>query len=146
MRQVLDWYKRLSKTMPDSVYAYDNASNNKELVSGKAALIMNPPSAYAVAARDKPEIAKQSGPSPRPRAQGQVRPASYYYWGIWNFSKSIPRQKACWPTWPARESRKSCAMQAPASTSRLSTASWISRSGKRRAPKYTVTTSRRGGM
>jgi ABC-type glycerol-3-phosphate transport system substrate-binding protein len=95
MRQVLDFYKRLSKTMPDSVYAYDNASNNKEMVSGKAALIMNPPSAYAVAVRDKPEIAKQMWHFSSPRGpKGRFDPAGYYYWGIWNFSKNIPTAKA----------------------------------------------------
>jgi ABC-type glycerol-3-phosphate transport system substrate-binding protein len=94
-KQVLDWYKRLSKTMPDSVYAYDNASNNKELVSGHAALIMNPPSAYAVAARDKPEIAKQLWTFSSPKGpKGRFDPAGYYYWGIWNFSKNIPAAKA----------------------------------------------------
>jgi ABC-type glycerol-3-phosphate transport system substrate-binding protein len=94
-RQVLDWYKRLAKTMPDSVYAYDNASNNKELVSGKAALIMNPPSAYAVAARDKPEIARQLWTFSSPKGpKGRFDPAGYYYWGIWNFSKSIPAAKS----------------------------------------------------
>ena len=44
-KYVLELHKRLAKTMPESVYAYDNASNNKELISGKAALIMNAPSA-----------------------------------------------------------------------------------------------------
>jgi ABC-type glycerol-3-phosphate transport system substrate-binding protein len=95
MRQVLDWYKRLSKTLPDSVYAYDNASNNKEMVSGKAALIMNPPSAYAVAVRDKPEIAKQMWTFSSPKGpKGRFDPAGYYYWGIWNFSKNIPAAKS----------------------------------------------------
>jgi ABC-type glycerol-3-phosphate transport system substrate-binding protein len=94
-RQVLDWYKRLSKTLPDSVYAYDNASNNKEMVSGKAALIMNPPSAYAVAARDKPELAKQMWHFPSPKGpKGRFDPASYYFWGIWSFGKNIPAAKS----------------------------------------------------
>ena len=94
-RQVLDWYKRLSKTLPDSVYAYDNASNNKEMVSGKAALIMNPPSAYAVAVRDKPELAKQMWHFPSPKGpKGRFDPASYYFWGIWSFGKNIPAAKS----------------------------------------------------
>jgi ABC-type glycerol-3-phosphate transport system substrate-binding protein len=95
MLQVLDWYKRLSKTLPDSVYAYDNASNNKEMVSGKAALIMNPPSAYAVAVRDKPELAKQMWTFSSPKGpKGRFDCAGYYYWGIWNFSKNIPAAKS----------------------------------------------------
>ena len=95
MRQVLEWYKRLSKTLPDSVYAYDNASNNKELISGKAALIMNPPSAYAVAVRDRPEIAEQIWTFSSPKGpKGRFDPAQYYFWGIWNFSKNIPAAKS----------------------------------------------------
>ncbi len=35
-KQVLEWFQRLAKFLPDSVYAYDNASNNKALVSGRA--------------------------------------------------------------------------------------------------------------
>ena len=95
IRQALEWYKRLSKTLPDSVYAYDNASNNKELVSGKAALILNPPSAYAVAERDQPKIAEQLWTFHSPKGpKGRFDPAGYYYWGIWNFSKNIPAAKS----------------------------------------------------
>ena len=39
--------------------AWDDASNNKWLVSGKGAMIMNPPSAWAVAKRDAPQVAEQ---------------------------------------------------------------------------------------
>ena len=95
MKQALEWYKRIAKTLPDSVYAYDNASNNKELVSGKAALIMNPPSAYAVAARDFPKIAEQLWTFSSPKGpKGRFDPAGYYYWGIWNFSKNVPTAKS----------------------------------------------------
>jgi ABC-type glycerol-3-phosphate transport system substrate-binding protein len=94
-RQVLEWYKRLAKTMPDSVYAYDNASNNKELISGRAALIMNPPSAYAVAVRDAPKVAEQLWTFSSPKGpKGRFDPAGYYYWGVWNFSKNIPAAKS----------------------------------------------------
>jgi len=94
-RQVLEWFKRLAKTMPDSVYAYDNASNNKELISGKAALIMNPPSAYAVAVRDAPKVGEQLWTFSSPKGpKGRFDPAGYYYWGIWNFSKNIPAAKS----------------------------------------------------
>jgi ABC-type glycerol-3-phosphate transport system substrate-binding protein len=94
-RQALDWFKRLAKTMPESVYAYDNASNNKALISGQSALIMNPPSAYAVAKRDAPKIAEQLWSFPSPKGpNGRYDPANYYFWGIWNFSKNIPAAKA----------------------------------------------------
>ena len=94
-RQALDWFKRLSKHLPEEVYAYDNASNNKALVSGFSALIMNPPSAYAVAKRDAPKIAEQLWTFNSPKGpHGRYDPANYYFWGIWNFSKNVPAAKA----------------------------------------------------
>ena len=94
-RQALEWFKRLSKSLPDSVYAYDNASNNKALVSGQAALIFNPPSAYAVCRRDQPKIAEQLWTFHSPKGpKGKFDPAGYYYWGIWKFSKNIPAAKS----------------------------------------------------
>jgi ABC-type glycerol-3-phosphate transport system substrate-binding protein len=55
VRQALDYYKRLMAFLPSDVPSWDDASNNKWLVSGKGALIMNPPSAWAVAKRDAPK-------------------------------------------------------------------------------------------
>src|ERR1700738_325277 len=65
-RQVLEWYQKLANTLPDSVYAYDNASNNKALISGQSALIFNAPSAWAVAKRDAPKVAEQLWTFPTP--------------------------------------------------------------------------------
>ena len=48
-----------SQFLPPDAPAWDDASNNKWLVSGKGALIMNPPSAWAVAKRDAPQVAEQ---------------------------------------------------------------------------------------
>ena len=94
-RQALDWFKRLSQHLTEDVYAYDNASNNKALISGKSALIMNPPSAHAVAQRDAPKIAEQLWTFHSPKGpKGRYDPANYYFWGIWNFSKNIPAAKA----------------------------------------------------
>jgi ABC-type glycerol-3-phosphate transport system substrate-binding protein len=94
-RQALDWFKRLSKHLPEEVYAYDNASNNKALVSGQAALIFNPPSAYAVAVRDNRKVAEQLWTFPSPKGpMGRFDPTNYYYWGIWNFSKNVPAAKS----------------------------------------------------
>ena len=45
----------LPRFFPPDAPAWDDASNNKWLVSGKGALIMNPPSAWAVAKRDAPQ-------------------------------------------------------------------------------------------
>src|ERR1700754_2444405 len=71
VRQALEFYKKLVAFLPPDVGAWDDASNNKWLVSGKGALIMNPPSAWAVAKRDAPQIAeKPCGPSFFPGSGG----------------------------------------------------------------------------
>ena len=94
-RQVLEWFQKLAKTLPDSVFAYDNASNNKALVSGQSALIFNAPSAYAVAKRDNIKIAEQLWTFPSPKGpKGRLDNSQYYFWGIWNFSKNIPAAKS----------------------------------------------------
>ena len=52
--QVLEFAQKLVKFYPDDAVSYDDASNNRALISGKSALIFNPPSAWAVAKRDAP--------------------------------------------------------------------------------------------
>ncbi len=59
VRQALEYYKKLAQWLPPDAPAWDNSSNNKYLVSGRGALIMNPPSAWAVAKRDAPQVAEQ---------------------------------------------------------------------------------------
>jgi ABC-type glycerol-3-phosphate transport system substrate-binding protein len=94
-RQALEFYKRLSQWMTPDVYAYDNASNNKALVSGKSALIFNSPSAYAVAKRDQPKVAEQLWTFHSPKGpKGRFDTANYYYWSIWNFSPNISAAKS----------------------------------------------------
>jgi ABC-type glycerol-3-phosphate transport system substrate-binding protein len=95
VRQALDYYKRLMAFLPSDVPSWDDASNNKWLVSGKGALIMNPPSAWAVAKRDAPKVAEQlwthgfaAGP------KGRFAPFVPYFWSIWNFSKNQQAAKS----------------------------------------------------
>ncbi|HYS49608.1 MAG TPA: extracellular solute-binding protein, partial [Xanthobacteraceae bacterium] len=95
VRQALDYYTRLARFFPPDAPAWDDASNNKWLVAGKGALIMNPPSAWAVAKRDAPRVAAQlwthgfpSGPN------GRFAPCVPYFWGIWNFSKNKSAAKS----------------------------------------------------
>ena len=95
VRQSLDYYKRLMAFLPADAPSWDDASNNKWLVSGRGALIMNPPSAWAVAKRDAPKVAEQlwthgfaAGP------KGRYAPFVPYFWGIWNFSKNQAAAKS----------------------------------------------------
>ena len=75
----LEWFQKLAKTLPDEVFSYDNASNNKSIVAGKTSLIFNPPSAYAVARRDAPKVADQlwTFSSPRgPKGKSRIMRSS----------------------------------------------------------------------
>jgi ABC-type glycerol-3-phosphate transport system substrate-binding protein len=94
-RQVLEWFKRLVAFLPPDVFAWDDAGNNKWLISGKGALIMNPPSAWAVAKRDAPHVAEQCWTFQSPRGpMGRFTPGQPFYWGIWKFSSNKPAAKS----------------------------------------------------
>ncbi len=95
VRQALEYYVKLAKFLPPDAPAWDNASNNKWLVSGKGALIMNPPSAWAVAKRDAPKVAEQCWTHGMPAGpKGRYAPFLPYFWGIWAFSKNKPAAKS----------------------------------------------------
>lgn len=105
VRKALDYATRLAKEYPADSPSWDDASNNKWLVSGRGAMIMNPPSAWAVAVRDAPQIAEQiwhhgmpSGPN------GRHAPFLPYFWGIWNFSKNKAAAKSLLRHMSTRES------------------------------------------
>ena len=81
--------------MPDSVFSWDNAGNNKWLVSGRGAFIVNPPSAWAVALRDAPKIAEQLWTFPSPKGpKGRFDATNFGFFGIWNFSTNKPAAKS----------------------------------------------------
>jgi ABC-type glycerol-3-phosphate transport system substrate-binding protein len=89
VRTALEYYLKLAQWLPPDAPAWDNASNNKYLVSGKGALIMNPPSAWAVAKRDAPQVAEQLWTHGMPAGPaGRYAPFLPYFWGIWNFGKN----------------------------------------------------------
>jgi len=89
VRKALDYGKRLAAFLPEDAPAWDDASNNKWLVSGKGALIMNPPSAWAVAKRDAPKVAEQCWHHGFPAGpNGRFGPFLPFFWTTWNFSKN----------------------------------------------------------
>lgn len=95
VRQALDYYARLARFFPPDAPAWDNASNNKWLISGRGALILNPPSAWAVAKRDAPQIAEQLWTHGMPAGpRGRFVPFQPFFWGIWSFSKNKPAAKS----------------------------------------------------
>ena len=94
-KQVLEWFKKLVPSLSPDVFAWDDAGNNKALISGQASLIMNPPSAWAVAVRDAPKIGEQLWTFDPPAGpKGRYDPFLPYFWGIWNFSKNKSAAKS----------------------------------------------------
>ena len=95
VRQALEYYKKLMAFLPEDAPAWDDASNNKWLVSGKGALIMNPPSAWAVAKRDAPKVAEQCWTHGFPAGPaGRFGPFLPFFWGTWKFSKNQSAAKS----------------------------------------------------
>jgi ABC-type glycerol-3-phosphate transport system substrate-binding protein len=95
VREALDYCKRLAAFYPPDAPAWDDASNNKWLISGKGALIMNPPSAWAVAKRDAPQIAERCWTHGFPAGpNGRFSPFLSFFWGVWNFSKNKSAAKS----------------------------------------------------
>jgi ABC-type glycerol-3-phosphate transport system substrate-binding protein len=89
MRQVLEYAQKLAKFMPADAASYDDASNNRALISGKSALIFNPPSAWAVAKRDNPPVAADCWTFPAPAGpKGRFTPHGPFFWGVWKFSRN----------------------------------------------------------
>jgi ABC-type glycerol-3-phosphate transport system substrate-binding protein len=94
-KQALEWFRKLVPVLPSGVFAWDDSSNNKALISGQAALIMNPPSAWAVAVRDARPVAEQLWTFPTPKGpKGRFDSAVPYFWGVWGFSKNISAAKS----------------------------------------------------
>ena len=94
-RQALDYMKRLTQFMPPEIYAWDDAGNNRWIISGRGSAILNPPSAWTVAKRDRPDVAAQIWHHDTPRGpQGRFRGSLPFLTGIWKFSKRKSAAKA----------------------------------------------------
>ncbi|MCW8088350.1 ABC transporter substrate-binding protein [Sabulicella glaciei] len=89
LRQVMEYAVRLARFLPNDVWAWDDASNNRALISGRSALVFNPPSAWAVAKRDAPQVAEKCWTIPMPSGP-QGRFIAYLPWnsGIWSFGRN----------------------------------------------------------
>ena len=134
VRQVLEYGQQLVKFLPRDVLSYDSASNNRALISGQSALIFNPPSAWAVAKRDQPQVAQDCWTISAPRGpKGRFVAYNPYFWAIWSFSrnKHPPARKSGWNTCPSASRSKNGPRRYRASTFRRSTACWTSRCGTR---------------
>jgi ABC-type glycerol-3-phosphate transport system substrate-binding protein len=89
VRQVLEYAKKLAAFVPPDAPSWDDSSNNKWLISGKGALIFNPPSAWAVAKRDAPDVAAKCWTHGFPKGPaGRFNPILPRFYGAWSFSKN----------------------------------------------------------
>jgi ABC-type glycerol-3-phosphate transport system substrate-binding protein len=95
LRTAIDYCVRLSRFLPNDVWAWDDASNNRALISGRSALIFNPPSAWAVAKRDAPQVAEKCWTIPMPAGpEGRYIAYLPYQTGIWAFGRNKTAAKS----------------------------------------------------
>jgi hypothetical protein len=88
-RQALEYLKKLMAVNPPEVYAWDDAGNNRWIISGKGSGIMNPPSSWAVAKRDNPKVAEKIWHHPMPKGpKGRFVGQLPQFYGLWQFSKN----------------------------------------------------------
>lgn len=89
VRQALEYAQRLVKFLPPDAQSFDDASNNRALISGNSALIWNPPSAWAVALRDAPAVAADTWHFPAPAGpKGRFMPHSTQFFAVWEFAQN----------------------------------------------------------
>ena len=88
-RKALEYMKKLMAVNPPEVYAWDDAGNNRWMISGKGSSIMNPPSSWAVAKRDNPSVAEKIWHHPMPKGpKGRFVGQLPQVYGVWSFSKN----------------------------------------------------------
>ena len=93
-REALDYMSRLTAVMDPGIYAWDDAGNNRWIISGRGSSIFNPPSAWAVALRDNPEVGRQLWHHDAPAGPaGRYRAGGVFFWGAWDFSPNIAAAK-----------------------------------------------------
>ena len=93
--QVIEWYKEAFKdAMEPEVLSWDDASNNRFMLSGKGAWIHNPVSPYNAALKEKMPIADDISHHTSPAGPAGTHSAPPILGlGIWKFSKNIELAK-----------------------------------------------------
>ena len=133
VKQVLEYSQRLVKVMPQDVFAWDDASNNKYIISGQGSMIMNPPSAYAVAKRDNPARSPRSSTRfpIRPARRAASRATCPTCGAPGTSRRTSRRRRACSRTCCSARTSRSSSRRASATTCLRSRACATSRSGKK---------------
>ena len=93
--QVIEWYKELYRdAMEPEVLSWDDASNNRFILSGKGSWIHNPISPYNTALANKMPIADDINHHPSPAGPAGIHSApGINALGIWKFSKNADLAK-----------------------------------------------------
>jgi multiple sugar transport system substrate-binding protein len=93
--QVIEWYKELYRdAMDPEVLSWDDASNNRGILSGKYSWIHNPISPYNAALKEKMPIADDINHHPSPAGPAGTHSAPPINMvSIWKFSKNIALAK-----------------------------------------------------
>ena len=93
--QVIEWYKELYRDgMEPEVLSWDDASNNRFILSGKGSWIHNPISPYNTALSNKMPIADDINHHPSPAGPAGIHSApGINALGIWKFSKNADLAK-----------------------------------------------------
>lgn len=94
-RRALEFVKELyEKTMTSEVLAWDNAGNNRFMLSGVGAWTLNPISIYVIGMRDFPDLAANFRlHGPLSGEKGYFGSADFYSLMIWKFSKNVELAK-----------------------------------------------------
>src|SRR5215472_906383 len=88
-RSALEYLKKLMAVSPADVYAWDDAANNRWLITGKGSSIMNPPSAWAVAKRDNLKVAENCWTHAMPKGpNGRFVGEVPQFYAVWSFSQN----------------------------------------------------------
>lgn len=92
--KAIEYAKKLAKFMPHDILAWDDASNNRFMLSGTGSWTPNAPSIWAVAKKDKMPIQDDIDHVPMPAGPaGRFRNALPISLGIWKFSPNIDLAK-----------------------------------------------------
>src|SRR5208337_480557 len=90
----IEYVKKLAKFMPEDILAWDDASNNRFMLSGSGSWTLNAPSIWAVAKKDNMPIQAKIDHVPIPAGPaGRFRNALPISLGIWKFSPNIDLAK-----------------------------------------------------
>ena len=135
------------KFYPADAVSYDDASNNRALISGKSALIFNPPSAWAVAKRDAPQVAADCWTFPAPTGpEGPVRADAELLLGRLQVQpEQVGGEGADRVPDAARAGGAALRRDRRATTCRRMPACWTSRCGKRSSRRRARSTTIRSG-